>query len=266
MTKKISQLFDLTGKTVVVTGAAMGIGKAIAARLAEAGANVLITDINLEAAQETGEELRALNYKVNVTVADAGSVADAERVMKEAVEAFGDLDILVNNAGIYNFAPALDIDEKLWDKTLAINLKGVMFYSQAAAKTMLAKKHGGRIVNIASVDAFKPTGNLPHYDASKGGVVMLTKSLAVDWGPQGISVNAIAPGSINTPGAAACANYSQMSPEEIAALGEAFCAKIPVRRGGEPDDVARAVLFLTSEAANYITGVTLPVDGGILAT
>jgi 2-deoxy-D-gluconate 3-dehydrogenase len=157
---------------------------------------------------------------------------------------------LVNNAGIYPFAPAIDMPEALWDKAIGINLKGVMFFSQAAAQAMISKGHGGKIVNIASIDAFHPAGNLAEYDASKGGVVMLTKALAKEWAPKGINVNAIAPGAIQTPGAAS--GFTGLNKEQAEAATKAFVSKIPIGRQGQPDDIARVALFLATEASEYI--------------
>ena len=262
MAKKIQELFDLSGKVAIVTGAAMGIGKGIALRLAEAGASVIISDINLEVARETVAELKAAGYKAKEVQSDTSKVADAENTVKEAKSAFGDLHILVNNAGIFPMAPAIDMAEAMWDKTIDINLKGVMFFSQAAARAMIAKGHGGKIVNIASVDAFYPTGNLAEYDASKGGMVMLTKALAKEWASKGINVNAIAPGAIQTPGAAS--GFIGLSKEQAEAATKAFVATIPMGRQGMPDDVARVALFLATEASDYITGTTIVVDGGYL--
>ena len=252
----IAQLFDLTGKAAIVTGGAMGIGRGIALRLAEAGAGVLITDINLEAANNTVNQIRSKGGKAEAIKADASSVADAKRTVQETVRAFGRLDIIVNNAGIYPFAPALQMTEELWDKVLDINLKGLFFYSQAAAQEMMNEGHGGKIINIASIDALHPTGNLVHYDASKGGVVMVTKALALELGPHNIMVNAIAPGGIQTPGAS-----GPVTSDEFL---QAFISRIPLRRVGVPDDIAKAVFFLASGASDYMTGSLVVVDGGVL--
>ena len=252
----IAQLFDLTGKAAIVTGGAMGIGQGIALRLAEAGAAVMITDINLEAATNTVNQIRSTGGKAEAIKADASSVADARRTAQETVRAFGRLDILVNNAGIYPFAPALQLTEEVWDRVVDINLKGLFFYTQAAAQEMLNEGHGGKIINIASIDALHPTGNLVHYDASKGGVVMVTKALALELGPHNIRVNAIAPGGIQTPGASGPAVSDE--------LMQAFLAKIPLRRMGVPDDIAKVVLFLASGASDYMTGSLVVVDGGFL--
>lgn len=256
----ISQLFDLKGKGAIVTGAGMGIGQAIALRLAEAGASVLVVDIKPEAAAETVRQIQARDGIAFAVTADAASPADAERVAQEAVSRFGRLDILVNNAGIFPFSPALQTTEALWDKVLDVNLKGVFFYTQAAAKRMVAAGQGGRIVNIASIDALHPTGNLVHYDASKGGVVMTTKALALEFGQYGITVNAIAPGAINTPGASASSAGVEISEDVL----KQFLVRIPLGRQGAPDDIARAALFLASEASAYVTGSLLVVDGGYL--
>jgi 2-deoxy-D-gluconate 3-dehydrogenase len=260
--KSIKELYDLTGQTALVTGGAMGIGKAIATRLAEAGASVVIADISMDNASKTVQELKTLGYKVAAIQADASKVEDATRAVDETVKIFGGINIMVNNAGIYPFSPAMDTPESLWDKTIDINLKGTMFFAQAAARKMKAGNHGGKIINIASIDAFYPTGNVSHYDASKGGVVMLTKALAKEWGPMGITVNAVAPGSIATPGTSG--SLAGISDAEKAVMIEKFMQRIPVRRMGEPDDIAKVVLFLASGASDYITGVTIPADGGFL--
>jgi 2-deoxy-D-gluconate 3-dehydrogenase len=253
----IAQLFDLTGKAAIVTGGAMGIGQGIALRLAEAGAAVMVADINLEAAHTTVNQIRSKGGKAEAIKADASSVTDARRTVQETVRTFGRLDILVNNAGIYPFAPALQMTEELWDKVLDINLKGLFFYTQAAAQEMMNEGHAGKIINIASIDALHPTGNLVHYDASKGGVVMVTKSLALEFGPHNITVNAIAPGGIQTPGGAS-------SPAPSDEFMQTFIARIPLRRMGFPDDIAKVVLFLSSGASDYMTGSLVVVDGGFL--
>jgi 2-deoxy-D-gluconate 3-dehydrogenase len=263
-TPTISQLFDLTGKVAVVTGGAMGIGQGIAFRLAEAGAAVVVTDINLEAANETVEQIKTNGGKAVALKADAGSVTDAKMVVEKTVEYFDRLDILVNNAGIFPMSPAMQITENLWDKVLDINLKGAFFYSQAAAEKMIKAGKGGRIVNIASIDALHPTGNLVHYDSSKGGVLMMTRSLALELGKYGIAVTGVAPGGIQTPGASFTSGPVTLDPAQLEAMMKGFLARIPLGRQGVPDDIAKAVLFLVSGAADYITGQTIVVDGGFL--
>ncbi|GCE21448.1 SDR family NAD(P)-dependent oxidoreductase [Dictyobacter kobayashii] len=252
----IADLFDLSGKVAMVTGGAMGIGQGIAFRLAEAGAAVVITDINLEMAQATVAQIQHAGGTATAIAADAAKVEDAKRAVEAAVSAFGRLDILVNNAGIFPFSPALEVTEKLWDRVMDINLKGLFFTTQAAAREMVNEGHGGKIINIASIDALHPSGMLVHYDSSKGGVVMMTKSLALEFGPQNILINAIAPGGIQTPGAS-----SPTTSEEIL---KAFTARIPLRRMGVPDDIAKVALFLASDMSNYMTGSVIVVDGGYL--
>lgn len=264
-TQSIAEIFDLKEKAAIVTGGGMGIGEAIALRLGEAGASIMIADISLEAANKVADQIKSRGGKAAAIYADTSNANDARKVAQATVDTFGRLDILVNNAGIYPFSPALQTTEALWDKVLGINLKGVFFFAQAAAQQMIQAGHGGKIVNIASIDGLHPTGNLAHYDASKGGVVMLTKALAFEFGQHHIHVNAIAPGGIQTPGgqaqSAAVLMATSMPSEE---LTKAFTAKIPLGRMGEPDDIAKVVLFLASSASDYMTGSLIVVDGGYL--
>lgn len=264
-TQSITEIFDLQGKAAIVTGGAMGIGEAIATRLAEAGASVMIADISQEAAHSVVEKIKNGGGKASTMNADASSIDDAQKVVQATVQTFGRLDILVNNAGIYPFSPALQTNEDLWDKVMGINLKGVFFYTQAAAQQMIQEGHGGKIVNVASIDGLHPTGNLVHYDASKGGVIMATKALALELGPHNISVNAIAPGGIQTPGGQAqSAAVMSAVTVPVEEMTKAFMARIPLGRMGEPDDIAKVALFLASPASDYMTGSLLVVDGGYL--
>jgi 2-deoxy-D-gluconate 3-dehydrogenase len=264
MTRAITEFFDLGGKGAIVTGGATGIGKAIALRLAEAGASVVIADIDLEGASRTAEAILADGGKAQAVAADAGSPVDARKVAKGCVQAFGCLDILVNNAGIYPPSPVLDMREETWDKVLNINLKGVFSYSQAAAQQMVNTGHGGRIINVASLEAVHPTVQLAHYDASKGGVLMVTKALALELAPHGILVNAVAPGIIRTPGLEELLAALIPTGQSFEEKAEMFKPRVPLGRMGEPDDVAKVVLFLASSAADYITGEMIVVDGGYL--
>lgn len=267
--RSIRDLLDLSGGVAIVTGGAMGIGQGVAFRLAEAGAAVVIADRDLEAAQRTVRLIIERGGRATAVQVDVGAVKNAQRMVQEALDAFGQIDILVNNAGVFPFALALGVSEELWDHVLDVNLKGAFFCAQAAAQHMAQAGRGGRIINIASIDALHPTGALTHYDTSKGGMVMMTKSLAKELGPYGITVNAIAPGSIATPGAAAAtATASTGSTANRGDGGEdlmaAFLARIPLERVGQPDDIATAALFLASDAASYVTGSLLVVDGGYL--
>ncbi len=260
--RPLRDLLDLSGRVAIVTGAAMGIGQGIAFRLAEAGAAVVVADRDTDAAESTAKLITERGGRATVVHADISQVADAQAMVEAAVNAYGRVDILVNNAGIFPFAPALELTEQTWDRVLDVNLKGSFFSAQAAAKQMVKAGVGGRIVNIASIDALHPTGGLVHYDSSKGGVAMMTKSLAKEFGQYGITVNAVAPGSIATPGASLATGVTQeVNMEEMMA---AFLARIPMGRTGQPDDIATAVLFLASDAASYVTGSLLVVDGGYL--
>lgn len=264
----IPQLFDLSGKTAVVTGGAMGIGKGIVDRLSEAGGSVVIVDVDIDHGLETMKELTKKGRRVEFVTTDISNLEDIDKAINFSIKTYGSLDILVNNAGVFPFMPALNLNESVWNRVLDINLKGSFFFAQKAAKKMVEKGNGGIIINVASIDALHPTGNLVHYDASKGGLVMMTKSLALEWGKYGIHVNAIAPGGIQTPGAAQSATTmmeaSGLKPEEFADMSKSFTARIPLGRQGEPDEIATVVLFLASEAARYITGETIVVDGGYL--
>ena len=264
--KTIAQLFDLSGKGAIVTGGGMGIGRAIVTRLAEAGAAVMIVDIDLDAATKVVQRVKEKGGKAEAIRADIRSLADAKKVAEATVQAFGSLDILVNNAGIYPISAALDTTEELWDRVLDINLKGTFFFSQAAAREMVKAKHGGRIINMASIDAVHPMGEVAHYNASKGGVFSLTKALALEWAPHGIIVNAVAPGSIWTSGSEKLRIEQEAAGKNPLEMLKKFENRWPMGRPGEPDDIAKVVLFYASEAANYVTGTMIVVDGGYLLT
>jgi len=266
--QSLSQLLDLSGKVAIITGGAMGIGLAIARRLAEAGAAVMIADLDEQAARETAEQIAARGARSAMMLTDVGVVEDTRAMVRRTVERFSRLDILVNNAGIFPFAAARDVSEQQWDRVLDVNLKGAFFAAQAAAEQMIAQGDGGRIVNVASVDALRPTGNLAPYSASKAGLLMLTKALALEFAPHGILVNAVVPGEIVTPGAIKVG--AELQQERGVAVAEmtsaAFLARIPLGRLGQPDDVARVVLFQASGLADYMTGSAIVVDGGYLLT
>jgi 2-dehydro-3-deoxy-D-gluconate 5-dehydrogenase len=267
-TPPLSHLLDLSGKVAIVTGGAMGIGRAISLRLAEAGAAVMIADLDEPVARETAAQITASGGRAATIRTDVGGVSDTREMVRRTVETFGRVDILVNNAGIYPFAAARDVAEEQWDRVLDVNLKGAFVAAQAAVERMIAQGGGGRIVNIASADALRPTGNLAPYSAAKAGLVMLTKALALEFAPHGILVNAVVPGEIVTPGSVKVG--ADLQQERGVAVTEmtspAFLARIPLGRLGQPDDVARVVLFLVSSLADYITGATVLVDGGYLLT
>lgn len=263
--KTIAQLFDLSGKGTVVTGGAMGIGQRIAYRLAEAGAGVIVADIDFETATKTVEKIKFRGGKAQAIHADVRSTADTDKVIKATLDAFGNLSILVNNAGIYPSYNFLNTTEESFDEIMDVNLKGVLRYSQAAARVMIKAGNGGRIINIASNAGLRPEAAQSPYSVSKSGVIMLTKSMAVELARYDILVNAIAPGGIITPGG------DKWGPGVIENLGmptekvfEAAVQRVPLGRLGKPDEIATAVLFLASEASSYIVGQVLGVEGGFM--
>jgi|SRR5579864_5367484 len=263
--EKIAQLLDLSGKSAVVTGGAMGIGLGIARRLAEAGATVTLADVNPDAAMTSANKLCDEGWMVSSVSGDVRSALDVKRMVNSAVQTFGHLDIWVNNAGIYPICPLLDLSEELWDRVLGVNLKGAFLGAQAAAKQMIAQGTPGVIINIASIDAVHPSFvGLGHYDASKGGMLMLNRSLALELAPYGIRVVAIAPGGINTEGVRGVGAPTDGA--DTAAAAVAMMARVPLGRMGEPDDIGRVALFLASDASAYITGTVVFVDGGYLLT
>ena len=258
--RPLADLFSLAKKTALVTGGANGIGKGVALRFAEAGADVAIVDVDEAGAVAAVKEIQSLGRNARFFAADLTRAEAAKNAVKQTVNAFGRLDVVVNNAGIFPMKSALELDEATWDRTLDLNLKGAFFVAQAAAQAM---RGGGTIVNVASIDAFHPTGNLAHYDASKGGLVMLTRSLALEWATNDIRVNGVAPGGIKTPGASASMKQMTGGGDVEAALA-GFAQTVPLRRMGVPDDIALTALFLASDASSYVTGQTLIVDGGVL--
>lgn len=261
----LQELFHLEGEAAIVTGGAQGIGRAIGVRLAEAGASVMIADVDAAAAEEAAVAIRSAGGVAQSCRADARSGTDAEAVVRATQEAFGGLTLLVNNAGVFPLVPVLDTSEEVWDRVLDTNLKGAFLYAQAAARLMAVTGAGGRIVNIASIDALHPNGMAAHYNASKGGLLMLTKALALELAGFGIRVNAVSPGGIVTPGSASARRglCDKLGLEEEQIV-QGWVRRVPLGRMGEPDDVARVVLFLASRAADYVTGENLLVDGGYL--
>lgn len=264
-TPEVTDLLTLTGRTAVVTGGAMGIGRAIAERLAEAGAQVVLADVDEEAVTATAKDLAEDGSAVTAVAAEVGDEESVRHLIQTAVGWGGGIDILVNNAGIFPTVPVLEMTAADFDRVLTVNLRGVYLCSRYAALQMREQETGGRIVNITSVDAVHPSGiGLAHYDASKHGVWGFTKNLALELAPHGIWVNAIAPGAIATPGVArmqAAGGQAGVDPEQLLA---GFLSKVPAGRMGVPDDIARVALFLASDLASYLTGSQIVVDGGFL--
>jgi NAD(P)-dependent dehydrogenase (short-subunit alcohol dehydrogenase family) len=252
---EVRSLLDLSGRVALVTGAGHGFGRAIAARLAAAGARVAVHyRASRDGALAVVAEIRARGGEARAVAGDLTRDDDAARVFAEALEAFGGLDLLVNNAGSYPLAGFLDVTAAQWDDVVGANLKSAMLCTQAAARTMI-RGGGGAIVNVSSISAFRPSLDLVHYSAAKAALEMLTRSSAVELGPRGIRVNAVAPGVVWREG------IEEAWPEGVSA----YRAKAPLGRIGQPEDVADACLFLASPAARWITGTTLVVDGGVLA-
>ncbi|MBM3861211.1 MAG: glucose 1-dehydrogenase [Verrucomicrobia bacterium] len=248
--------FDLKGRVAIVTGASRGIGRAIAIGLAREGVSVVVNYVSKgAAAEEVVSEIRAAGGEAVAVQADVGDLAQHERLVGAAHERFGRIDILVNNAAMTRREPFLDATAKAWDETMDVNLKGIYFLSQAVARVMAAQK-SGKIINISSVHDVRAMVNNSIYNISKAGLVMLTKSLALELAEKGIQVNCVSPGAILT---------DDTRPRLAdPAYRDKVLAKIPSRRVGEPEDVVGAVLLLASPASDYITGTTLYVDGGML--
>jgi len=240
-------------KNAVVTGAARGIGKAIALFLAKSGLNVVVSDILIEEAQQVAQEIKAMGVQSIAVKSDVSNIEDAQKLIDVTVETFGSIDYLINNAGVTRDNLAVRMSEKEWDMVIDINLKGTFLCSQAASKAMM-KKRFGRIVNIASVSGILGTAGQANYASSKAGVIALTKSFAREMGKRNITVNAIAPGFIIT-------EMTEQLKEEVKAE---YIKNIPLNRGGTPEDIAEVVRFLISPSASYITGTVINVSGGLL--
>ena len=242
----------LAGKVALVTGAAQGIGRAIALLLARNGADIVVSDINLEKAEETVREIRAIGPKATAVKVDVSNLSDVERMVEGIIEKLAKIDILVNNAGITRDKLILRMTEEDWDAVLGVNLKGTFNCTKTVIRHM-AKQRSGKIVNIASVVGEMGNAGQANYSASKAGVIGLTKTIAREYAQRGINVNAIAPGYIETPMTDA---LPEKAKDELKKL-------IPMERLGKPEDVAEAVLFLVCEESSYITGQVVNVNGGI---
>ncbi len=256
----LSNMFNLSGKSALVTGASRGIGRGIALSLARQGAEVAINyRSSKEEAEEVQGEIEKIGRRSIIVQADVSQKEAVEKMVAEVKKAFGKIDILVNNAGIAIFKPFDQLTEEDWDKTLAVNLKS-QFLCAKAVVPLMKERGSGRIINLASI-ASGGVGvgflNLAHYCASKGGVVALTEELAMELSPLGINVNAVAPGIIDTDMTAGF----KKDPQIMTAL----MARILKKRLGRPEDIGAAVAFLSSDEADYITGTVLYVDGGWLA-
>ncbi len=248
--------FKLDGRVALVTGAARGLGQGIAVGLAEAGADIAALD--LLAVDETSEKVSALGRKCHALSFDLRQTNSglAKKIVGECVSEMGRLDILVNNAGIIRRAPALEFGEEDWEDVISVNLTSAFYLSQAAARHFVEESKGGRIINTASVLSSQGGITIPSYAATKAGIANLTRALANEWAPLGINVNAIAPSYFTTELTSALRGDAERS--------EALLARIPAGRYGEPEDLKGAVVFLASDAADYVHGAILSVDGGWL--
>ncbi len=259
----LSNLINLDGKRAIVTGGAMGIGFAISCRLAEAGATVIVADTNAEAAQKTIEELKSYGYKAHFIECDVSREEEVQDMVDFTVKEIGSIDILVNNAGIYPFMPLTQMTGDDFTQVISVNLTGAFLCSREVSRRMIEQKQGGCIINIASIDSVHPSSKgLTAYDASKGGILMLTKSMALELGQHDIRVNDIAPGGILTEGLRSL--LSGLSIEQGKAQLKAFMTRMCLGRMGRSDDIGRVVLFLASDLAGYMTGSFIVVDGGYL--
>jgi len=241
---------SLKGKTAVVTGAGSGIGRAIAIRLAEDEAAIAVWDLNGEGASETARLITEAGGKAIAITADCADAAAIEAAAARTRAELGPITILVNNAGVASFVPYREIPEDVWDRTIRINLKGPHLCIRAIIPDMLAAQWG-RIINITSSSVQSGSVNQAHYVASKGGLMGLTKALALEFAPTGITVNMVPPGFIDTP-------MLRASPVDV----EKFTATLPMRRIGKPEDIAAACAYLASEEASYVTGQTISTNGG----
>ncbi len=243
----------LEGKTALITGAARGIGKAIAVKFAQEGANIAFTDLVIDDnAKKTEEEIASYGVKCKGYASNAANFADTEETVKKVHEDFGSIDILVNNAGITKDGLMMRMSEAQWDAVIAVNLKSAFNFIHAVLPIMMRQRHGS-IINMASVVGVHGNAGQCNYAASKAGLIALAKSIAQEVGSRGIRANAIAPGFIETAMTAAL-------PEDIR---KEWCQKIPLRRGGQVEDIANVATFLASDMSGYVTGQVIQVDGGM---
>jgi len=242
----------LHGRVALVTGSAQGIGEQIVRSLAKEGATVVLNDINLEKAIAIGNELRNSQIQAQAIRADVSSPREVERMIKEIKRSYGKIDILVNNAGIQTHELVINMSQEQWKRTLAVNLGGVFNCCRAVGRLMISRRYG-RIINISSISAKRGSIGHAHYCASKAGIEGFSRALALELSPYNITVNVVAPGIVET----------AMAQNLFKKKREKWLKEIPLRRLGNPSDVAQAVLFLASPEAGWITGITLEVNGGM---
>lgn len=260
--KPLSELISLKGRKALITGSALGIGKAMAYRFAEAGADLELVDMNERGLRTVAKELSKFEVEINIHKVDLSSKEEIaalwERLKGE------EPDILVNNAGVYPFKNFLEVDDAFFSKVLDINLKSALLMCQHMIKRRLKK--GGVIINIGSIEAIMPfVEGMATYSISKAGVIALTRSLAKEYGKNGFRINAIIPGGIITPGTKAVAKEITQLRLSLLRTGILFSTRLPLKRGGQPDEVARITIVLASDLSSYVHGALIPVDGGFLS-
>ncbi len=258
MITPVLKLFDLSGRTALVTGGSRGLGLQIAHALGGAGAKVLLTSRKAADLEAAAASLQALGIDASWLAADVSQPSEIQRLTDEALRRLGQIDVLVNNAGATWGAPAQDYPLAAWDKVMNLNVRSVFLTSQAVARASMIPRRQGRIINIASIAGLRgsSTQQTVAYNTSKAAVINLTRALAGEWGPHGINVNALAPGMFP----------SKMTQGTLERVGlEAMCARAPLRRIGDDDDLKGAALLFASAAGKHITGEVLAVDGGVAA-
>jgi 2-deoxy-D-gluconate 3-dehydrogenase len=250
----LAEILSLSGKTAIISGGAKGIGRGIAERFAEAGAKIVIADLDGDAGEKAAAAVCG-----DFVRTDMSREEEIASLVRQVVDRHGRADVLVNNAGIYPFQPALDMTAEFWDRVQAVNLRGLFLLSREFANEARKLGTGGVIINIGSIDSLHPSSvGLAAYDASKGGVLMFTRNFALEVAPLGIRVNMIAPGGVTTEGVS---EAQRGMPDEL--MGQ-FLARVPLGRWGEPDDIATMALALATPMSAYVTGATFVVDGGRL--
>jgi len=252
--------FSLEGKVALITGGSRGIGRATALGFAQAGADVAVSSRKLPDLENVAEEIRKIGQKALPVAAHIGRMENIKKLVDTVTDEFGRLDILVNNAGTSPaMAIALDTDERLWDSIMNLNLKGLYFLSQAAARVM-KEQGGGSIINVSSVDGYHPQHSVGIYSIAKAAVRMVTKSMAMELGPFNIRVNAIAPGAVDTK--LLNSMWANLSEDKVKEAKGWVAERIPLQHVADPDEMVGAMIYLASDASGYVTGETILVDGG----